>query len=76
MFGADLHYSIDLRGTNVTSATGTAGPKQGGGSAFLAGNSLLFSCASQFDCGKTFIERDFIRGFFYSCVMPIELRIS
>ena len=60
----------------MTSATGTAGPKQGGGSAFLAGNSLLFSCASQFDCGKTFIERDFIRGFFYSCVMPIELRIS
>ena len=51
MFGADFHYSVDLRGTNVTSDTGTAGPKNGGGSVFLAGNSLLFTCNSQLDCG-------------------------
>ena len=50
-FGADFHRGVDLSGTNVTSDTGSGNPKRGGGAAFIAGNTLVFSCTVQSDCG-------------------------
>lgn len=54
MFGADLHQGVSLEGTDVISDTGSAGPKRGGGSMFLARYTLAFSCTTQSDCGNNF----------------------